>query len=74
MAFSAGIYSGGRATGNPARVSASGRANLSRDQAGVSGGVQAGGAMAIVVVLAGIWALDRYVFNVPFFKATGAKG
>ena len=46
--------------------------SVSREAVGVNGGIQLSGLMAVVGVLGALWAVDRYGFNVPFFKATGA--
>lgn len=74
-----GIYASARpaaspGTQRPRAVQLGGSAKLSRQEAALSGSVNASGVMAIAVALAALWAVDRYAFNVPFFKATGAKG
>ena len=45
------------------------RATLSREEASFSASARWSGIVAVAAVLAGVWALDRYVLDVPFVDA-----
>ncbi|TAJ19457.1 MAG: hypothetical protein EPO65_06775 [Dehalococcoidia bacterium] len=55
-----------------AQIAPTVRATLSREEASFNASAKWSGIVAVAAVLAGVWALDRYVLDVPFVKATAA--
>ncbi|MCK9485569.1 MAG: hypothetical protein M0R73_02545 [Dehalococcoidia bacterium] len=51
-----------------------GRAELNRERARLGGEVRLNGMVGVLAAIAAVWAVDRYVLDVPFIRATGAKG
>lgn len=51
-----------------------GRADFTRERARLGGEVRFNGMVGVIALLAGIWAVDRYVVDLPFVRATGSKG
>lgn len=52
-------------------LGASGSAQFDRQHAQLAGELKLNGLAGVAALLVGIWAVDRYVVDLPFIRATG---